>query len=126
LDYFESFKVCRGGFLKIYVSKGVGWNEVVVKMRYFITSYDCCDSSRIHPFLECRRYLLRSGKYSSIVWLWYIIELIYLYLWDDKGMPRLYWPDIKKGIYILIFIDLERWYFSSNNSGKKSRHKKMT
>lgn len=93
-------------------------NEMIVGMRDLVSDEHRTYTSTSCSYLYCRAELLRYSKYSRVVWLWYICEVIDFYLRDDESMTELQWRYIEKCIDIFILIDFIGWDFSGDDARK--------
>lgn len=97
-------------------------NKMIVTMGYFISYKHGTNSITPCRFLNCGRKFFCHLKYCRIIWFWHICKVINFTLGNNECMSKFLWKNIKKSIYIFIFIYFIRRNLSWDDARKKSRH----
>lgn len=100
----------------------IGWNEMEMKMRNFVSFYNRAHSETSRSRLDSLTDSLGRLKHCRIVRLRNLHEIIHFNFWNNEHVSWLHWENIKESKYMLIFIYFVRRNFSSNDFWKKGGH----
>ncbi len=122
LYYLELIHICLWVLLDGDILSTVCWNQMIVTMWNFISCKYCTYSLASGGFLNCWWNMFCGWENRRIVWFWYITEMINFTLGNYESVSNFLWKYIKKCISVFIFIDLEGWNLSGDNTRKEWCH----